>query len=55
MAPPWFEHVLHEVAARDPLAHEPTLQIGERDEHGVDLAALDELHEQPRVRAFRLP
>ncbi len=30
------EHVVEEEVAGDPLAHEPALQVGEHDEHGVD-------------------
>jgi len=36
-----LEDVVDEEVARDPLAHEPSLLVGEDHQDGVDVAALD--------------
>jgi hypothetical protein len=36
-------HLLQEIRPHDPLAHEAAVHVGEDGEHGLDLAALDEV------------
>ena len=43
------DHLVEEVVARDPLAHQPALLIGEDDEDGVDLAFVDHLRQGRQV------
>src|SRR5262249_28665862 len=39
---PRADHLLEEERGRHPLSHEPAVQIGKGDDHGVDLARADE-------------
>jgi len=41
-----FEHVIEEIAADHPLAHEPPHSVGKHGEHGIDLARADERFER---------
>ena len=46
--------VVEEEVPGHPLAHQPTLEIGEGDEHGVDIAGADVLPKVVEPRASLL-